>query len=31
LSVGKEAEVANADEAAWNQMEQEAAQELTDR
>jgi hypothetical protein len=31
LSVGKEAEVSDADEAAWEQMEQEAAQELIDR
>jgi hypothetical protein len=30
LSVGKEAEVADADEAAWEQMEQEAAQKLID-
>jgi hypothetical protein len=28
LAVGEEAEVADADEAAWQQMEQEAAQEL---
>jgi hypothetical protein len=31
LSIGKEAEVPYADEAAWEQMEQEAAQELLDR
>jgi hypothetical protein len=31
LSIGKEAEVADADEAAWKQMEQEAAQQLIDR
>jgi hypothetical protein len=31
LPVGEEAEVADADKAAWKQMEQEAAQELIDR
>jgi len=31
LTVGEEAEVADADEAWWEQMEQEAAQELVDR
>ena len=31
VAVGEEAEVANADEAPWQQMQQEAAQELIDR
>jgi hypothetical protein len=31
LPVGKEAEVADADEAAWQQVQEEAAQELVDR
>jgi hypothetical protein len=31
LSVGKEAEVADADEAAWQQVQEEATQELVDR
>ncbi len=31
LPVGKEAEVADADEAAWEQVQEEAAQELIDR
>ena len=31
LPVGEEAEVANADEASWKQVQQEAAQALIDR
>jgi len=31
LAVSEESEVADADEAAWQQMQKEAAQELVDR
>ncbi|MBB5344456.1 hypothetical protein HDF10_002435 [Edaphobacter lichenicola] len=31
MPIGEEAEVADADEARWEQMEQEAAEELVDR
>jgi hypothetical protein len=31
LAVGEEAEVADADEASWEQVQQEAAEELVDR